>query len=283
MAITSVLGGQGRVSDATLTAMLNSGDQDLINRANNYIEGAKKEAEELGKNKGILGVISDLFGFSKLAAAEPPSSQEFSNQFSVTRPSQFDFKPEPIIPGTALTDSVMKDVIDTPTREFGDIRAGFPRQGIFGNVNINPELTEEELIQKFLQTEGGDIETDPFVQQNIFQKGLNFLRETPSARVGLGAILGGPAGALAGFFANKIGGGILNAIRSFRNRGKDVEIGLPQVIQTGSEFVDEFATPNDPGTVGGSSFDTATGGTFGTSRDEATGARGSGTGFSDYS
>ena len=283
MAITSVLGGQGRVSDATLTAMLNSGDQDLINRANNYIEGAKKEAEELGKNKGILGVISDLFGFSKLAAAEPPSSQEFSNQFSVTRPSQFDFKPEPIIPGTALTDSVMKDVIDTPTREFGDIRAGFPRQGIFGNVNINPELTEEELIQKFLQTEGGDIETDPFVQQNIFQKGLNFLRETPSARVGLGAILGGPAGALAGFFANKIGGGILNAIRSFRNRGKDVEIGLPQVIQTGSEFVDEFNTPNDPGTVGGSSFDTATGGTFGTSRDEATGARGSGTGFSDYS
>jgi len=249
MAITSVLGGQGRVSDATLTAMLNSGDQDLINRANNYIEGAKKEAEELGKNKGILGIISDLFGFSKLAAAEPPSSQEFSNQF----------------------------------REFGDIRAGFPRQGITGNVNINPELTEEELIQKFLQTEGGDIETDPFVQQNIFQKGLNFLRETPSARVGLGAILGGPAGALAGFFANKIGGGILNAIRSFRNRGRDVEIGLPQVIQTGSEFVDEFATPNDPGTVGGSSFDTATGGTFGTSTDEATGARGSGTGFSDYS
>ena len=276
MAITSVLGGQGRVSDATLTAMLNSGDQDLINRANNYIEGAKKEAEELGKNKGILGVISDLFGFSKLAAAEPPSSQEFSNQFSVTRPSQFDFKPEPIITGTALTDSVMKDVIDTPTREFGDIRAGFPRQGIFGNVNINPELTEEELIQKFLQTEGGDIETDPFVQQNIFQKGLNFLRETPSARVGLGAILGGPAGALAGFFANKIGGGILNAIRSFRNRGKDVEIGLPQVIQTGSEFVDEFNTPNDPGTVGGSSFDTATGGTFGSSVDDAST-------FSDYS
>ena len=276
MAITSVLGGQGRISDATLTAMLNSGDQNLINQANDYIEGARKEAEELGKNKGILGVISDLFGFSKLAAAEPPSSQEFSNQFSVTRPSQFDFKPEPIIPGTALTDSVMKDVIDTPTREFGDIRAGFPRQGIFGNVNINPELTEEELIQKFLQTEGGDIETDPFVQQNIFQKGLNFLRETPSARVGLGAILGGPAGALAGFFANKIGGGILNAIRSFRNRGKDVEIGLPQVIQTGSEFVDEFATPNDPGTVGGSSFDTATGGTFGSSVDDAST-------FSDYS
>jgi hypothetical protein len=242
----------GNISDKMFDASIRSG-------FNPYTQQELKpgEAEQLTAERnqqtepkgGILNAISNIFGFSKLAAAEPPSSQEFSNQF----------------------------------REFGDIRAGFPRQGIIGNVNINPELTEEELIQKFLQTEGGDIETDPFVQQNIFQKGLNFLRETPSARVGLGAILGGPAGALAGFFANKIGGGILNAIRSFRNRGRDVEIGLPQVIQTGSEFVDEFATPNDPGTVGGSSFDTATGGTFGTSTDEATGARGSGTGFSDYS
>ena len=134
MAITSVLGGQGRISDATLTAMLNSGDQNLINQANDYIEGARKEAEELGKNKGILGVISDLFGFSKLAAAEPnmPSKQKFSQQFSVTQPSQFDFKPEPIIPGNVMADSVMKDVVDTPTREFGTIRAGQPELGIKG-------------------------------------------------------------------------------------------------------------------------------------------------------
>ena len=166
-------------------------------------------------------------------------------------------------------------------RQFGDIRAGFPEQGIMG-INVNPQLTEAELLQRFLETEGGDVETDPFVQQNIFQKGFNFLKENPAARVGLGAILGGPVGAIAGFFANKIGGGIMDAINNFRNRGKDVEIGLPQVIQTGSEFVDEFSR-NDPGTVGGSSFDTATGGTFGTSTNEATGARGSGTGFSDYS
>ena len=156
--------------------------------------------------------------------------------------------------------------------------------GVLQNVpiNVNPQLTEAELLQRFLETEGGDVETDPFVQQNIFQKGLNFLRDNPSARVGLGAILGGPVGALAGFFANRIGGGITNLIDRFRNRGRDVEMNLPQVIQTGSEFVDEFSR-NDPGTVGGSSFDTATGGTFGTSTNEATGARGSGTGFSDYS
>ena len=180
-----------------------------------------------------------------------------------------EFMTEPQIPGNARIEDFFSN------RQFGDIRAGFPEQGIMG-INVDPQLTEAELLKRFLETEGGDVETDPFVQQNIFQKGLDFLRDTPSARVGLGAILGGPAGALAGFFANRIGGGILNAIRSFRNRGKDVEIGLPQVIQTGSEFVDEFATPNDPGTVGGSSFDTATGGTFGSSVDDAST-------FSDYS
>jgi len=149
--------------------------------------------------------------------------------------------------------------------------------GILQNVpiNVNPQLTEAELLQRFLETEGGDVETNPFVQQNIFQRGLDFLRDNPSARVGLGAILGGPVGAIAGFFANKIGGGIMDAINNFRNRGKDVEIGLPQVIQTGSDFVDEFSR-NDPGTVGGSSFDTATGGTFGTSTNDAST-------FSDYS
>ena len=149
--------------------------------------------------------------------------------------------------------------------------------GVLQNVpiNVNPQLTEAELLQRFLETEGGDVETDPFVQQNIFQRGFNFLRDNPSARVGLGAILGGPVGALAGFFANRIGGGIMDAINNFRNRGRDVEINLPQVIQTGSEFVDEFSR-NDPGTVGGSSFDTATGGTFGTSRNNAST-------FSDYS
>tara|TARA_Y100000004_G_C8766911_1_gene349039 strand:+ start:82 stop:663 length:582 start_codon:yes stop_codon:yes gene_type:complete len=149
--------------------------------------------------------------------------------------------------------------------------------GILQNVpiNVNPQLTEEELLQRFLETEGGDVETNPFVQQNIFQRGLDFLRDTPSARVGLGAILGGPVGALTGFFANKIGGGITNLIDRFRNRGRDVEINLPQVIQTGSDFVDEFSR-NDPGTVGGSSFDTATGGTFGSSVDDAST-------FSDYS
>ena len=127
MAITSVLGGQGRISDATLTAMLNSGDRDLINRANEYIEGAKKEAEERGTDKGILGIISDLFGFSKLAAAEPDMfNNQSNNQFSVTQPSQFDFKRAQLLdPTNIMRGSVVENVVDTPIREFGNIR-GIP-------------------------------------------------------------------------------------------------------------------------------------------------------------
>ena len=168
MAITSVLGGQGRISDATLTAMLNSGDQILINQANNYIEGARKEAEELGKNKGILGIISDLFGFSKLAAAEPemPSSKKSSNQFSVTQEPQFQLRDVPEVPGTnVMTGSVMENIIDTPTREFGDMLVGRDDQAIFGDstgqrfsVDNNPEL--------FFNTAAGQAKADE--EKNFF-------------------------------------------------------------------------------------------------------------------
>lgn len=63
-------------------------------------------------------------------------------------------------------------------------------------------------------------------------------------------------------------------------KGKD----KPEIIDTMS-FQDNntVTVQNDPGTVGGSSYDSATGGTFGSSVNEATGSRGSGTGFSDYS
>ena len=160
MAITSVLGGQGRISDATLTAMLNSGDQNLINQANDYIEGARKEAEELGKNKGVLGLISDLFGFSKLAAAEPnmPSKQKFSQQ--------------------------------SPTREFGIIRAGQPELGIKGAPAVQDlpvdfsELDDLEaqdaeyldLIQKAREAESPGI-LENIINNTLIGRGLDFLQD----------------------------------------------------------------------------------------------------------
>ena len=191
--------------------------------------------------------------------------QRDSLQFSVTQPDlieQFGLRPQPMIPGT---DVMSGSVINEQIKDIINQQSG-----------INKALSPQQQLQLYLDQEGGGIETDVFKNRNVFQKGFDFLKENPAARLGLGALIGGPIGAITGFFANKIGGGILDAITNFRNRGKDVELGIPQVIQTGSEFVDEFATPNDPGTVGGSSRDEATGGTFGSSVNDAST-------FSDYS
>ena len=191
--------------------------------------------------------------------------QRDSLQFSVTQPDfieRFGLRPQPMIPGT---DVMSGSVINEQIKDIINQQSG-----------INKALSPQQQLQLYLDQEGGGIETDVFKNRNVFQKGFDFLKENPAARLGLGALIGGPIGAITGFFANKIGGGILDAITNFRNRGKDIELGIPQVIQTGSEFVDEFATPNDPGTVGGSSRDEATGGTFGSSVNDAST-------FSDYS
>ena len=135
MAIFTPLQGTGGISDATINAMLQSGDADLVKQANDYIAAREQEVKERGADKGILGAISNLFGFSKLAADEPnmPSSQKFSNQFSVTQPSQFDFKGAQLFdPTNMMRGSVVEDVVNTPTREFGQIRAGQDELGIFG-------------------------------------------------------------------------------------------------------------------------------------------------------
>ena len=191
--------------------------------------------------------------------------QRDSLQFSVTQPDfieRFGLRPQPMIPGT---DVMSGSVINEQIKDIINQQSG-----------INKALSPQQQLQLYLDQEVGGIETDVFKNRNVFQKGFDFLKENPAARLGLGALIGGPIGAIRGFFANKIGGGILDAITNFRNRGKDVELGIPQVIQTGSEFVDEFATPNDPGTVGGSSRDEATGGTFGSSVNDAST-------FSDFS
>ena len=79
-------------------------------------------------------------------------------------------------------------------------------------------------------------------------------------------------------------GGPFNAVSSLNktnNRNKQKEID-----KINAKINSQYGLGgilNDPNTVGGSSKDSATGGSFGSSTNEATGARGSGTGFSDYS
>ena len=87
------------------------------------------------------------------------------------------------------------------------------------NQGISQLLTPEQQLQLYLGTEGGDVDIEDvnrFQPQNVFQKSLNFFQNNPAARLGLGAILGGPVGALAGFFANKIGDGVSNFINKFK-------------------------------------------------------------------
>ena len=70
--------------------------------------------------------------------------------------------------------------------------------GILQNLPIQPTVVEDddyENIEKFVE------EPD---YRNIFQKGMDFYRDSPSTRIGIGALLGGPFGALTSFFAPKI-------------------------------------------------------------------------------
>jgi len=142
----------GNISDKMFDASIRSG-------FNPYTQQELKpgEAEQLTAERnqqtepkgGILNAIANLFGFSKLAAAEPDMfNNQSNNQFSVTQPSQFDFKKAQLFdPTKMMRGSVVEDVVDTPTREFGDMRVGRKDQAIFGdsvgqrfNIENNPEL-----------------------------------------------------------------------------------------------------------------------------------------------
>ena len=87
----------------------------------------------------------------------------------------------------------------------------------------------------------------------------------------------GIAGNLLGFMTNPIAFGLTKAFQAFRQNKEDKK--TLKDIETNTVP----GVPNDPNTVGGSSRDSATGGSFGRSANEATGAHGPGTGFSDYS
>ena len=64
--------------------------------------------------------------------------------------------------------------------------------------NVQPTRVEDddyENIEEFVEAPD---------YRNPLQKALDFYRETPQARLGIGALLGGPVGALASFFAPRV-------------------------------------------------------------------------------
>ena len=103
--------------------------------------------------------------------------------FSVTKPPQFEFRQVPLIPGTdVMQGSVFQD--------FGSLG------GIL--KNLQPTRVEDddyENIEEFVEAPD---------YRNPFQKALDFYKESPQARLGIGALLGGPVGALASLFAPRV-------------------------------------------------------------------------------
>ena len=226
----AILGGYkvGNISDKMFDASIRSG-------FNPYTQQELKpgEAEQLTAERnqqtepkgGILSAISNLFGFTKLAAAEPDTplgSQEFSNQFSVTQPPQFGFKQEPIIPGNVMADSVMRNVVDTPTREFGTIRAGQPELGIFGVPEVQDiPLNLEELDYRETSAEE-DEESAKLLEQALreerradLDKLRSFGQDVTGRAIlsnvlqGAGKIIGGAGLATVGGIAGLMKGGDL--------------------------------------------------------------------------
>ena len=185
MAIISPLGGTGGISDATINAMLQSGDKDLIKKANEYIADKEKQAKERGTDKGFF----NLFGFSKAAAAEPDKgilsiqTDTPVNQFSVTKQPQFDMRQVPIIPGTdVMSGSVVENMVDTPVGSVGQRY----------NMENNPEL--------FFNTEAGQAQV---ADDNNF---FNYLKDLSGGVVDLAKDFGGR------IFASNVGSATLGKI-----------------------------------------------------------------------
>ena len=152
-------------------------------------------------------------------------------------------------------------------------------------TNLNPNATEEEILA-FLTAQGFG-GTGDFSGQTVTGGIMN----TPNMIQDSGGDSGGginkidlPVGAnppglfastLATIFAPPVG--IAMNLQALADQGK-LPSGLNRILgsrASGNVEVD-LPTSNDPGTVGGSSFDSDTGGTFGTSTNDAST-------FSDYS
>ena len=202
------------------------------------------------------GKIADLnFGFTSAAAAESPSSQKYSQQFSVTQPSQFDTRQVPQVPGTdVMRGSIVEDIVDTPTREFGDMRVGRPDQGIYGSPAVQDlpvdleELAalEDDIIEQQLAAASrGEGETffDKFrdIGKDVGSRALisNILQ-------GAGTVIGGPVvGTVAGITGLLRGPDILDQINRPGTPGFGVSRTgntlTPQTIANRSQFDDFYS------------------------------------------
>lgn len=178
--------------------------------------------------------------------------------FSLTQEPQFTERQVPMVPGTdVMQGSVFADYFNQPY------------------LNVTGGINTQNLVPFPFNYESGMIAettSDDDDETTIFDQVRNYFTD-PSKNTQRGllslAMTGNPILAALSFFAPRIaetGGGIMDTIKDKIDQSK----GRFDIEQT-SDY-----QGSDPGTVGGSSYDSDTGGTFGSSVDDASS-------FSDYS
>jgi len=136
-------------------------------------------------------------------------------RFSVTQPSQFDTRQVPEVPGTnVMKGSVVEDVVDTPTREFGDMRVGRPDQAIFGD-SVGQRFNMENNPELFFNTAAGqakaDEEQDFFDYLQSLSGGVVDFAKDITGRTIASQALGGAGGMFSPYLA--VAGGITGLLR----------------------------------------------------------------------
>ena len=77
------------VSDDTINALLQSPEAGMRALGQQYKDEKAQQDKELGRDKGFMGAVSNIFGFGSAQGAEPGTGQRYNNQFSVTQEPQF--------------------------------------------------------------------------------------------------------------------------------------------------------------------------------------------------
>ena len=148
-----------------------------------------------------------------------------------------EFMTVPQIPGTGLT---IQDFLSN--RQFGSIRAGFPEQGIMAILPQNTEVEDDdyENIEEFVEAPD---------YRNPFQNALDFYSASPQYRLCIGALLGGPVGALASVFAPKVFDSVSEGIGNIFGNRMDMD-----AFNKGMQSAMDDTDPADQGVA---SFDAA--------------------------
>ena len=103
------------ISDDVINTLLASPDKNMVALGKEYMEAKEQQDKDLGRDKGFMGAVSNLFGFGSAQGAEPVydinTGQRYnSNQFSVTKEPQFNFKGAQLFdPSNIMRGSVLED------------------------------------------------------------------------------------------------------------------------------------------------------------------------------